>query len=555
MVPSASAQTSASLTVCYTGNDGGRTSALNFSINLTSSDTGTFLQQVVPLTPSQCQVFPLSLMPKNAFTFYTITTDIPPSFNDFTNYSFEIKLSSNLVFDGGAPNGTTDFKSSLNPGGGINSDVEFFKIAGKNCKVPLSPNVTISTSTPQIPGYLNQTDTRWGGDFLGKSRDTLHDGGCLVTAVAMAINTADPNHHKTLTPPLATLPGIAGLLVTPRSLNTFLTSGFPIPYAPPLTPPQPSNPKKGGAIHSVDTVARMVSNSGLRLSALPGGAIDSRRDLNTAQSDLADAVCQSQLPVLLGVNLTGLKANHFVLVTGVSTANDGTQSFTIADPGHQATNSLGAYHNEYIIQGIIKDPITNVSGLNVSTDNLSDLSIIDPNGNRTGIDPGTRELLQEIGNSAYFANGIDDPDTGDIISDDDTHTVQLFQPSPGTFSIVVTGLGTGLSNITISPFSTNGTPQQGIVTNQSVSSGSIQTYQLKYDPSGTDLPKLELLSGDRNGDGIVNCADLAIVNASFGKKSGQNGFDPRADVNGDGVVNIFDLSAVAKQIPAGMICH
>jgi hypothetical protein len=60
--------------------------------------------------------------------------------------------------------------------------------------------------------------------------------------------------------------------------------------------------------------------------------------------------------------------------------------------------------------------------------------------------------------------------------------------------------------------------------------------------------------GDLNGDGSVGCDDLAILKASFGKKKGQAGFDPRADVNGDGVVNVLDLSAVAKQIPAGITC-
>jgi hypothetical protein len=61
------------------------------------------------------------------------------------------------------------------------------------------------------------------------------------------------------------------------------------------------------------------------------------------------------------------------------------------------------------------------------------------------------------------------------------------------------------------------------------------------------------MPGDRNGDG-VNCADLDIVKASFGKSVVRSGFDPRADVNGDGVVNVLDLSAVARQIPAGTTC-
>ena len=62
-------------------------------------------------------------------------------------------------------------------------------------------------------------------------------------------------------------------------------------------------------------------------------------------------------------------------------------------------------------------------------------------------------------------------------------------------------------------------------------------------------------SGDLNGDGLVNCADLAIIKASFGKSVGQAGFDIRGDVNGDGVVNIIDLSAEAKLLPSGTVCQ
>lgn len=63
-----------------------------------------------------------------------------------------------------------------------------------------------------------------------------------------------------------------------------------------------------------------------------------------------------------------------------------------------------------------------------------------------------------------------------------------------------------------------------------------------------------LVVADTNRDGIVDCGDLAIIRASFGKKTGQSGFDPRADVNGDGIVNVLDLSTVAQQLPAGTAC-
>ena len=63
------------------------------------------------------------------------------------------------------------------------------------------------------------------------------------------------------------------------------------------------------------------------------------------------------------------------------------------------------------------------------------------------------------------------------------------------------------------------------------------------------------LIGDVNGDGVVNCLDMAIVKTSFGKKAGQPGFDARADLNKDGVVNIIDLSIVSRALPAGTVCH
>lgn len=62
------------------------------------------------------------------------------------------------------------------------------------------------------------------------------------------------------------------------------------------------------------------------------------------------------------------------------------------------------------------------------------------------------------------------------------------------------------------------------------------------------------IPGDLDGNGSVGCDDSAIVKASFGKKTGQAGFDPRADVNRDGIVNVLDLAFVSRQLPAGTAC-
>lgn len=62
------------------------------------------------------------------------------------------------------------------------------------------------------------------------------------------------------------------------------------------------------------------------------------------------------------------------------------------------------------------------------------------------------------------------------------------------------------------------------------------------------------VTGDLDGDGLVNCTDVAIVRASFGKRAGQVGFDPRADVNGDRLVNLVDLTVVTRAVPTGTRC-
>jgi hypothetical protein len=60
-----------------------------------------------------------------------------------------------------------------------------------------------------------------------------------------------------------------------------------------------------------------------------------------------------------------------------------------------------------------------------------------------------------------------------------------------------------------------------------------------------------VVAGDVNGDGKIDCTDIAIVKASLGKKTG---FDPRVDLNKDGVVDVRDLAIVAQKLPAGTKC-
>jgi CSLREA domain-containing protein len=77
----------------------------------------------------------------------------------------------------------------------------------------------------------------------------------------------------------------------------------------------------------------------------------------------------------------------------------------------------------------------------------------------------------------------------------------------------------------------------------------------KIAEASTSVVSSGRLTGDVNGDGVVNCADLMLVKAAFGSKTGQAAYDINADINGDGIVNIVDLATVARAIPVGVACH
>jgi hypothetical protein len=59
---------------------------------------------------------------------------------------------------------------------------------------------------------------------------------------------------------------------------------------------------------------------------------------------------------------------------------------------------------------------------------------------------------------------------------------------------------------------------------------------------------------DVNRDGRVDCADVLILRNTFGRRAGQAGFDPRADVNSDRLVDVRDLALVSQRLPIGTKC-
>jgi polygalacturonase len=62
------------------------------------------------------------------------------------------------------------------------------------------------------------------------------------------------------------------------------------------------------------------------------------------------------------------------------------------------------------------------------------------------------------------------------------------------------------------------------------------------------------LLGDVDGDGAVTCSDLTAASAAVGKRVGQAGYMPSADMDQNGVIDIRDIAAISRLLPLGTHC-
>ncbi len=131
---------------------------------------------------------------------------------------------------------------------------------------------------------------------------------------------------------------------------------------------------------------------------------------------------------------------------------------------------------------------------------------------------------------------------------DDLNLTGLPAGSTAAFSPNTIVGGTGSSELTVT--TAPGTPPGSYtLVISAISADSITTHTTTVPLVVTGVP------GDVNGDGAVDCADLALVRASFGMTVGAAGYSLSADFNGDGIVDVQDLAFITHLLPAGTTCQ
>jgi hypothetical protein len=260
----------------------------------------------------------------------------------------------------------------------------------------------------------------------------------------------------------------------------------------------------------------------------------------------------------------------------------GLHTVTGDDGGNTATASLGVYGTTAITinapsavyggNGFVTVTVNSAAGtpggnVELSVDGGPPVSQQLSSGSATFTvstpNVGDHKLNATYSPQGYFYGS---SGTGNLFVNKAAQTITFANPGAKTygdpaFTVSATGGGSGnpvTFSIVSGPATATGTNGSTITLTGagSVTIRASQEGNANYNPAQSVDRSFQVShkQGDLNLDGKVDCADLAIIKASFGKRKGQPGFDPRADVNGDGVVDVRDLAFVSQKVPLGTRC-
>jgi Peptidase_C39 like family len=403
---------------------------------------------------------------------------------------------------------------------------------GTIVKLDINGNGSCSTIVKAKWGQCQGKPGPWGGDqYNSDVGTTMCSEGCATTALAMALNSAG----------VVSLPkdSTGFINIDPGSLNVFMTS----------------TPNDYDDDHNVSFVTTTLDVSGATLAQRAGKQLhfDDSLSGSSSLSDLKDKVCQGH-PIIVAVPpvakcivLPGPIGGHFVLVTGEHDDSAGNPHFDIDDPGCATITSLDAYSNAFKIRGFVADP-SDVSTLEVSVGNNADVLVTDLSGNQTGFDPVTSIIKKDIPRSSYSRDFLTDNDTGQQ-STGITHSVDIFQPTQGTYNVTVLGIQLGTYRLLVSPFSTDGSPQPRPNVTGIAAPGSTTSFQIQFVPSSGSISTITRAASFQGTlDDIKNSVLIGLIdNEGIGNSLSQK---IRNAANATGQARINILRAFIKEINA-----
>lgn len=300
----------------------------------------------------------------------------------------------------------------------------------------------VRTSTP-FP-YFSQTDPIWGQDEFDHASQfgsffcgtTIAQCGCATTSAAMLL----AYHGVTHSP--------SGEPTNPQTLNNWLKENNGYAFGA----------LKWNSIASY-SVAANKQNDTQKIAFVGAGKANNYAaldlDLNAAK------------PAILNV------PNHFVLATKKTAT-----TYNINDPFWQERKTLDEYSNSFSKMIRYEKTASNLSAIYIQTPSPGELIITDSTGAKTGKDPQTGEVFQEIPNSFYFKDeqvldqGSEPAQTPE---DSGINTLVILTPQAGDFKITTFG---SKAQVEFSTYDQDG----NINVNKFENLPNNQTFSLNYTP-------------------------------------------------------------------------
>ena len=289
------------------------------------------------------------------------------------------------------------------------------------------PIVNLTNTVLNVERF-SQGDPSWASDTYDDSTFTIQQKGCALSCLAMALN-------------------YAGITTDPGALNTLLSD---------------DDDFVGTAV-SWDAATRDASDDTLEFHAY-----------RTADTQYLSQMLAQGYPVIIGVNLNAQGApGHFVLVIG-----DQNGHFLINDPGHADATTLDYYNNDFETRGYVGDPPGDVSGLDISVGNAANVLAVNSLGQRTGYDPASGMILQEIPQSVGFLDSIENSDLTGAPGTDTAHFLEIYQPLKGNYQIFLTGANSGSFQLALRSFSQIGASETPVIMDGTIMSNAMTDFEM-----------------------------------------------------------------------------
>ena len=229
----------------------------------------------------------------------------------------------------------------------------------------------------------------------------------------------------------------------------------------------------------------------------------------TDTAGLRQGICEFGPQVANVYGSNGKPTGHFVTATG---RDNLSTTFLINDPAGGVERTLRArnYQNTHAGRRTYSGPQYHYddpySGIAFYFHSPGDLLVTDGQGRRTGYDPATGTVYDEIPGAAYDSTAESDPEDPTFVG----HTTREFEfmrAPAGRYTVTVTGTGDGTYMLDMNTWSRTNAQGKVVFADVPIATGVKHSYNFDFDPASTTSGAI------RVGGGFPGGGQSSTVNA------------------------------------------